>query len=354
MQIKPPIQLLKELPLSQERQDFIAASRTEIGQILSGQEKRRLLIVGPCSIHDIASTIEYGRKLRSICDTLAPYFFPIMRVYFEKPRTILGWKGLVSDPHLDGSFDISTGIQVTRQLLLSLTEMQLPLAAEFLDPSSVNYFGDLISWGCIGARTVESQIHRQMASALHMPVAFKNSTSGNVDVAIHGIVAAASPHTFIGSNKEGLLSIQRSLGNHMGHLVLRGGEEKTNYDPESIQEALGALRRAQLPERLLIDCAHDNSKRKQELQILAFQSLIEQIVEGNSFIRGILLESHLNEGCQELPQNKAGLKYAVSLTDPCLNWETTAALLRWACQRLSGFASETTASKVPHPCSTCA
>jgi 3-deoxy-7-phosphoheptulonate synthase len=317
-----------ELPISTAQQQFIEKTRHEIKQIIEGKDPRLLLIVGPCSIHDTIAAKEYARKLHALAQSVSDTFLIVMRVYFEKPRTTLGWKGFLYDPWLDGSHDIPSGIRMTRRLLLDLAELEIPTAAEFLDISSAYYFGDLLSWGCIGARTAASQTHRQVASGLSMPVAFKNSTDGNVDIAINGVINASSPHTFIGMNAHGRLSTVHTSGNTHGHIVLRGGESKPNYDPESISYTLERLQKANLPACLLIDCAHDNSSRKHEQQALVFQSIINQIVEGNREIRGALLESHLFSGNQPMT-NASQLKYAVSLTDPCLNWETTEHLIRW-------------------------
>lgn len=323
-----PHELMQEMPISFAQQHFIEKTRHEIKQILEGKDPRFLLIVGPCSIHDITAAKEYARKLHHLAQSVSDTFLIVMRVYFEKPRTTLGWKGFLYDPWLDGSHDIPSGIRLTRRLLLDLAEQEVPAAAEFLDISSAYYFGDLLSWGCIGARTAASQTHRQIASGLSMPIAFKNSTDGNIDIAINGVINASTPHTFIGMNAQGCLSTVHTSGNTHGHIVLRGGENKPNYDPESISYALERLQKANLPASLLIDCSHDNSLRKHEQQPLVFQSIINQIVEGNREIRGALLESHLFAGNQPL-ESSSQLQYAVSLTDPCLNWETTERLVRW-------------------------
>ena len=323
-----PHDLMLELPITLAQQQFIEKTRHEIKQIIEGKDQRLLLIVGPCSIHDTTAAKEYARKLHNLKQSVSDTFLIVMRVYFEKPRTTLGWKGFLYDPWLNGSHDIPSGIRLTRQLLLDLAEMEVSTAAEFLDPSSAYYFGDLLSWGCIGARTAASQTHRQLASGLSMPVAFKNSTEGNINTAISGVINASSPHTFIGINAQGKLSTVHTNGNTHGHIVLRGGEGKPNYDPQSISYALERLQKANLPRCLLIDCAHDNSARKHDQQTLVFQSLINQVIEGNRDIRGILLESHLDSGNQPMT-NSTDLKYGISVTDPCLNWETTEHLIRW-------------------------
>lgn len=329
-----PHELLQELPASPSQLNFVAETRRDIQQILDGQDNRLLLIVGPCSIHDTTAAKEYATKLRQLTLSVSDTFRIVMRVYFEKPRTTLGWKGVLYDPWLDGSHDIATGMRWTRQLLLDLAEMEVAAATEFLDPTSVNYFGDLVSWGCIGARTTSSQTHRQMASGLPMPVAFKNSIDGNIDTAIHGILNASSPHSLIGMNVHGRISSMRTAGNPYAHIVLRGAKGKPNYDPQSILHALDRLRQSRIPERLLIDCSHDNSYRTAENQVAVFQSVLHQIVEGNNNIRGLLLESHLFAGNQPFTADLTKLQYGVSLTDPCLNWQTTERLILWGHQFL--------------------
>lgn len=324
-----PSELQQKLPITPVQRQFVENSRNAVKQILDGQNQRFLLIVGPCSIHDITAAKEYATKLKHLAQSVSDTFCIVMRVYFEKPRTTLGWKGLLYDPHLDGSHDIATGIYWTRQLLLDLIDSGIPTAAEFLDVASAYYFADLVSWGCIGARTAASQTHRQMASGLPMPIGFKNSTDGSVDPAINGIINAAAPHTFIGMNHLGCISTVHTRGNGDCHLVLRGGETKPNYDPESLSQALDRLQKANLPMRLLIDCSHDNSLRQHEQQPFVFQSVINQLVEGNRNIRGALLESHLFAGNQPFVSPPSQLKYAVSLTDPCLNWATTEHLIQW-------------------------
>jgi 3-deoxy-7-phosphoheptulonate synthase len=324
-----PHDLHNSLPISATQKSFVDKTRTTIQQILDGKDNRLLLIMGPCSIHDITAAKEYATLLRNLMASIGDIFQVIMRVYFEKPRTGLGWKGMLNDPFLNGTHDIATGLHWTRQLLQELADREIPTAAEFLDPSSAHYFGDLISWGCIGARTSASQTHRQMASGLPMPIAFKNSTDGNVDIAINGVIAASMPHAFIGPDFMGRISTLKTCGNPYGHIVLRGSKSKPNYDPDSINRTIKKMQRAQLPLRLLIDCSHDNSLRTAERQNTVFQSVIHQIVEGNRNIRGFLLESNIFEGKQFLGNDPSVLKYAVSLTDPCLGWTSTERLIRW-------------------------
>lgn len=324
-----PKDLMQKLPITSTQKQFVEKSRDQIRQIIKGNDQRLLLVMGPCSIHDITAAKEYAIKLRSLAQEVSDTFYIVMRTYFEKPRTARGWKGLLYDPWLNGSHDISTGLHWTRQLLLDLAEMEVPAAAELLDPASAYYFGDLISWGCIGARTAASQTHRQIASGLPMPVAFKNSTDGNVGIAINGILNAATSHTFIGASPTGQMSVVHTSGNPDGHLVLRGGKNAPNYDPQSIALAIERLQHAELSNRLLIDCSHDNASRKHEQQPQVFQSVIHQIVEGNNHICGLLLESHLLSGNQPLVAQNSSLKYAVSITDPCIDWSTTERLIRW-------------------------
>lgn len=351
-----PLALKQEMRAEAHHLKFVQESRHQIAAILAGTDPRLLLIVGPCSIHDPKAAKEYAENLRHLSTLVSKKFFIIMRTYFEKPRTALGWKGMLYDPHLDGSNDIATGIRYGRQLLLDLTEMQVPTATEFLDPLSARFLGDLISWSCIGARTAESQVHRQFASGLPMPVAFKNSTSGNIGVAVKGAMNASYPHAFIGIDDSGHASIVRTKGNPHAHIVLRGGENGTNYDKYSIGKALELLRKHQLQERLVIDCSHDNSKRCQDEQRIVFESVIQQYLQGNTAIRGLALESHLFAGSQSLsigqsrsnqqeaskdcvnsptPPPISRLKYAVSLTDPCLDWETTESLILQSAALLS-------------------
>jgi 3-deoxy-7-phosphoheptulonate synthase len=303
--------------------------RQQVCDILEGRDPRLLLIVGPCSIHDSLAAKEYAEKLFHLTNTVSDTFLIIMRAYFEKPRTLTGWKGMLHDPRLDGSHDIATGIRWTRQLLLDLAMMKVPAAAELLDPLVASYFGDLLSWSCIGARTSASQTHRQIASGLAMPVGFKNNVDGNVKDAINGILCAAQSHTFMGINNEGRISKMHTLGNKRGHVVLRGGIHGPNYDASSVSHALQMLAKVHLPLRLLIDCSHDNSSRNHEVQIDVFHSVLRQVAEGNRSIRGVLLESHLHEGHQSLSLHPTQRRYAVSITDSCLGWEATEDLIKW-------------------------
>lgn len=326
-------ELLQKFPANERQKKFIESSRSTIKSILDSKDDRFLLIVGPCSIHDIKGALEFARLLKNSMKLYGDSIFLVMRTYLEKARTVLGWKGLIHDPNLDGSNQIIEGIAAARKLLLELAELEIPTACEFLDPLLCGYFEDLISWGCIGARTVSSQIHRQLASHLTMPIGFKNSTEGSVEVAVNSILSSTHSHSFIGINAEGKLTIQNSKGNPYAHLVLRGGEFNPNYDPESIAKSLSLLKASSLAERVIVDCSHDNSKKMHEKQQLVLKSVVHQYLEGNLNIKGAMLESYLYSGNQTLSLNE--LKYGVSITDSCLGWEMTDSLLDWTYQKIS-------------------
>lgn len=321
-----PLELQHELAESQSQREFIAKSRETIKQILNGSDPRLMLIVGPCSIHDPLAAIEYAHKLKDLAHVVSDCFFIVMRFYTEKSRTSRGWKGMLYDPNLDGSHQITTGLRLTRKLLLELATLQIPAAAELLDPFTAPYFSNLLSWGCIGARTCESQPHRLMASGLPFPVAFKNSTSGNIQAAVNGALVASLSHPSIAIQKNGRLGMVQTNGNVDAHVTLRGGIGASNYDPTSIQFTLDALKKAHLPLRMLIDCSHDNSRGNPAQQPVVFQSVLNQIIEGNPYIRGLILESHLFSGNQ--PFVPSALRYAVSITDPCLDWTSTCQLIQ--------------------------
>ena len=322
-----PHELKQTFPLSKEGVQFIAYCRAAAKNILKGTDRRKAIIVGPCSIHDLNSAVEYAKLFKSLSERVSKTCVMFMRVYAEKARTASGWKGLMNDPYLDGTNDIKTGLFLTRKLLLTLTEMQIPIATEFVDPLAALYIDDLISWGFIGARTCESPMNRQLASYLTMPIGFKNSTDGNLDNAINGALFAREPHVFMNIDPSGKLCALQSRGNLATHIVLRGSNDATNYDPISVTTALNKLQRSRLPQRLLIDCAHGNCQKQYLKQKEVFYSIIDQIGNGNENIIGLMLESHLEEGNQILTKNHAALKSAVSITDPCLNWETTAELI---------------------------
>jgi len=323
--LSPPAVLKKVLPLSENGAHFVQQARNTIADIVHGRDKRLLVVTGPCSIHDPAAAIEYAQKLKQLQQDYADSLYIVMRVYFEKPRTTVGWKGFINDPHLDDSFDLETGLTWGRELLLKMVEMALPTATEALDPISPQYLSDLISWSAIGARTVESQTHREMASGLSMPVGFKNGTDGNLNIALNALQSAASGHSFIGINQRGEVSLVQTAGNPDGHIILRGGA-KPNYDEQSIGDALAKLDKLNLPRGIVVDCSHGNSNKDHNRQGEVALNVIGQRLAGNDAIIGIMLESHLHAGRQDLINGKAD-KYGVSVTDACIDWETTAALL---------------------------
>lgn len=328
-------QFKEKYSLSIKQRNFIENSRETIRNILNGVDSRLLLILGPCSIHDTEATLAFAKRFSSSFNTISSQFFPIMRAYCEKPRTTYGWKGFLYDPHLDGSYDMATGISMTRQLMLELTELEIPLATEFLDPITSLYYDDLISWGSIGARTSLSQPHRQHASGLKMPIGIKNCVTGSISAAINGVLVASDAHTYLGMNEEGLLARITTPGNRDAHIVLRGGETGPNYGPESINFALKKLELVRLPPRLIVDCSHQNSGKNPVQQKVVFQSMIAQIIEGNWNIKGLMIESHLREGCQILSKDPLSLQFGLSVTDPCLDWESTKQLIQWGAIHLA-------------------
>lgn len=335
MEYLPPYEEYKSRQqLTLEQQHFIKKSRDTIRAILSGQDPRQLLIVGPCSIHDRDAAIEYASRLRSLSEEVSSHFFIVMRTYFEKSRSSFGWKGFFYDPLLDGSHHMTLGIEWSRQLLLDLATMEIPTATEFLDPLTAYYYDDLISWGSIGARTSSSQPHRQFASGLDMPIGFKNGIAGNVSAAVNGVLVASQPHHYLGLSDAGRPILKKTAGNPDAHIVLRGGESGTNYDAGAVTQALSRLEHAHLPLRLIIDCSHHNSHKKFERQVAVFQSAIGQIADGNDKIRGVMLESHLHSGKQAIPSNLSQLSYGVSITDGCLDWDSTAELIEWGAAAL--------------------
>ena len=329
-----PRSLRSQLPMTDEATRTVAASREAVTRIIRGEDARMLLVVGPCSIHDAKSAVEYAQRLNALRKEFSSKFELIMRVYFEKPRTTIGWKGLISDPHLDGTEDLEQGLIRARKILLDIASTGLPAATEFLDPIVPQYIADLVSWAAIGARTTESQTHRMMASGLSMPVGFKNSTDGSLQVAIDAMAAAMSQHSFLGLDEDGVLSIVRTTGNPVGHVVLRGGRLQPNYDPESIRLAEESLAKAKLPRVLMVDCSHANSGKQPARQEDVWRSLIDQRLAGNKSIMSAMIESHLFEGAQPIPKNLAELRYGVSITDPCMGWETTERMLRWGFEKL--------------------
>lgn len=329
-----PGQLKRELPHTDRTQATVTAGRAAVRAILDGRDPRFLAIVGPCSIHDVAAAREYAERLAALAAELAPRIVVVMRTYFEKPRTTLGWKGLINDPHLDGSFDMEHGLRLARRLLLDVNGLGLPAATEMLDPITPQYIDDLVSWAAIGARTIESQTHRQMASGLSMPVGYKNTTEGRLEPALDAFRAAHAPHRFLGIDDDGRTSIVTTKGNPSGHLLLRGGHDRPNYDPEGVAEATAQLEAAGLPPRLMVDCSHANSGKRHERQSVVWANVVEQRASGNRALIGAMLESNLEEGRQDLPQDPSQLRRGVSITDACIGWEETTRLLRAAAQRL--------------------
>jgi 3-deoxy-7-phosphoheptulonate synthase len=319
---------LAELPKTEAQSEFIAAARSEIRRLIFTNDKRFLFIVGPCSIHDLAAGREYAERLAKLSREVADRIVIVMRVYFEKPRTTVGWKGLVMDPHLDGTHDIAAGLRLGRKFLRDVLDLGLPTATEFLDPITPQYVADLVCWGAIGARTAESQTHRQMASGLSMPLGFKNGTDGSITTAINAIKAAAQPHTFLGINLDGSASAIVTRGNPNCHVVLRGGSSGPNYSPSHIAQTEALLAKAGLPKSILVDCSHDNSAKQPQRQPEVMRELIRQISAGNTSIMGAMVESNLEAGSQPFPQPREALRYGVSITDGCIDWSTTEALVR--------------------------
>jgi len=330
-----PEELKKRFPLSSALEQQIAASRQAISDIISGKDHRLLVVCGPCSIHDTDAALDYARNLKALSDQVGDQLYIVMRVYFEKPRTTVGWKGLINDPHMDNTFDMEAGLHIARQLLLNLAEMGLPLATEALDPNSPQYLGDLFSWSAIGARTTESQTHREMASGLSMPVGFKNGTDGSLGTAINAMRAAAMPHRFVGINQSGQVCLLQTRGNPDGHVILRGGK-KPNYGPEDVAQCEKEMQQAGLRPSLMIDCSHGNSNKDFRRQSGVAESAVAQIKDGNRSIIGLMLESNINEGNQTSEQPRSDMRYGVSVTDACINWETTESLLRNIHQDLDG------------------
>ncbi len=322
-----PTELKQKLPESAAARATVQQGRKTLQNILNHEDHRLLVVTGPCSIHDIKAAKEYATRLKKLSDELQDSLFIVMRVYFEKPRTTVGWKGLINDPYLDDSFNIEEGLHQGRELLLWLAELGLPTGTEALDPIVPQYLDDLFCWAAIGARTTESQTHRELASGLSMPVGFKNGTDGSLDIAINAMQSAASSHNFLGISQEGQVTVVRTRGNRYGHVILRGGKQ-ANYDSVHVALCEEALNKAKLPVNIVIDCSHGNSSKKPELQPLVAEDIAHQIIEGNQSIMGIMLESHLNAGNQSIPADLSQLKYGVSVTDGCISWETTEALLR--------------------------
>lgn len=328
-----PRAVMLENPASPQAMHTVAEGRRVVQAILEGSDPRLFVVVGPCSIHDPAAALEYARRLKALADEVSSTLFVVMRVYFEKPRTTVGWKGLVNDPFMDDSFHIEQGLRIARRLLVDINAMGLACGTEALDPISPQFLGDLVSWSAIGARTTESQTHREMASGLSTPVGFKNGTDGSLAVAVNAMLSARNPHAFLGVNGDGRVAVIRTAGNSLGHLILRGGAAP-NYDSAAVAEAEEALAAAGLEQRIVVDCSHGNSRKNHARQPLVLHDVVHQILEGNRSIRGVMLESNLVEGNQPIPDDRSLLRYGVSVTDACLGWEATEKALRRAAQDL--------------------
>ncbi|OGA15188.1 MAG: 3-deoxy-7-phosphoheptulonate synthase [Betaproteobacteria bacterium RIFCSPLOWO2_02_FULL_63_19] len=337
-----PDEVKNRLPIDEQARTTVLAGRAALRDILDRRDHRLFIVVGPCSIHDTEAALEYARRLQALAREVEDTMVLVMRVYFEKPRTSAGWKGFINDPHMDDSFRIDEGMIRARELLLELARMGLPTGSEALDPLSPQYLADLIGWYAIGARTTESQTHREMASGLSAPVGFKNGTDGDLDVALNAMKAAASPHSFLGINQSGRTSIVRTRGNRYGHIVLRGGDGRPNYDTVSVRLAENALARAKLPNNIMTDCSHANSLKDPTLQPLVMADAVHQIKEGNRSIVGLMLESNLCAGSQPIPEDLSKLRFGVSVTDACIDWETT--------QEVIGRAREELRALLPARC----
>lgn len=318
-----PSQLKSDIPASNQAAQTVLKGRQTIQNILDRKDPRIMVVIGPCSVHDVEAAIEYGNRLKQLADKLSDTLYLVMRVYFEKPRTTVGWKGLINDPHLDDSFEIEEGLHIGRKLLVDLAELGLPTATEALDPISPQYLQDLIAWSAIGARTTESQTHREMSSGLSSAIGFKNGTDGNLEVAINALHSVASPHNFLGINHEGQVAVINTTGNPYAHIVLRGGNGKPNYDAESVASCEEKLEQAEVAKNIMIDCSHANSSKKPSLQPTVVENVTQQIIDGNQSIVGLMIESNLNAGNQKIPQDLSQLKYGVSVTDGCIDWQTT-------------------------------
>lgn len=329
-EIKPlisPAVLSYYLPISDKASEVVATARKESEAVLKGKDDRLLVVVGPCSIHDTGAAIEYAARLKETAARYKDDLLVVMRVYFEKPRTTVGWKGLINDPHLDGSFDINRGLRIARELLIELAEMGVPAGTEFLDTISPQYYADLITWGAIGARTTESQVHRELASGLSMPVGFKNGTGGSNQIAFDAIQASAGQHHFLSVTKQGVSAIVTTTGNDACHIILRGSSKGPNYDAESLATVASQLEAAGLLASIMVDCSHGNSLKDYRNQPSVAQSLCEQIAEGNKALTSVMVESNLLEGSQKLQPNLADMTYGQSVTDQCIGWQTTEDML---------------------------
>ncbi|TXR54941.1 3-deoxy-7-phosphoheptulonate synthase [Reinekea thalattae] len=323
-----PSDIKKQIPVSEAANKTITEGRKAVRDILDRKDNRLMVVIGPCSIHDPEAALDYARRLKKLSDEVSDTLLLVMRVYFEKPRTTTGWKGLINDPYMDDSFKIADGIQIGRKLLMDIAEIGLPTATEALDPISPQYIQDLISWSAIGARTTESQTHREMASGLSSAVGFKNGTDGSLDVAINALQSVSSPHNFLGINTQGQVSIISTKGNQYGHVVLRGGGGKPNYDSVSISLCEEQLNKAKILPNIMVDCSHANSNKDHNLQPLVADNVANQITEGNTSIVGLMIESNIVAGNQSIPSDLKELTYGQSVTDACISWETTESLMK--------------------------
>jgi len=330
-----PNDLKQVFPLNERGAAEVTRSRGVIVDILNNRDPRLMAVIGPCSIHDPKAALEYAARLAKLSAEIGEQIYCVMRVYFEKPRTTIGWKGLINDPDLNGSHQISKGLGVARGLLCSLNALNIPIAGEMLDPITPHYLADLISWGAIGARTTESQTHREMASGLSFPVGFKNGTDGNLQIAVDAIKAARSAHSFIGINNEGQTSIVSTVGNPDVHIVLRGGNDAPNYSPEDIAKTTALLEKGGVSSAIMVDCSHANCYKDHNRQEEVLNSVIDQVIAGNPNIRAVMIESNLGDGSQSTSEDPSQLLYGVSITDKCIGWETTERLLRTAAKRLA-------------------
>ncbi|KAG7397783.1 hypothetical protein PHYBOEH_000237 [Phytophthora boehmeriae] len=324
----PPACVLEELPVTPEVHELVDATRDAVSRILHGQDDRLVVIVGPCSIHDVKAAMDYAQRLKTLADELSGELLVIMRTYFEKPRTTIGWKGLINDPDLNQSFNINKGIRIARKLLLDVNALGLPVSLEFLDTISPQFTSDLISWGAIGARTTESQLHRELSSGLSMPVGFKNGTGGNAKVAVDAAVASSQPHNFLGLNEHGLVSIVRTRGNKDCHVILRGGSSGPNYEEKFINEAAEQLVKAKQPSKIMVDCSHGNSRKLHSNQPKVASYISGIVAEGNTNVLGVMIESNIVEGNQSLGDDPSKLVYGKSITDACINWDDTVTVLK--------------------------
>jgi 3-deoxy-7-phosphoheptulonate synthase len=329
-----PEELKQRVPMTPKAQKTVLQGRAAVENILDRKDHRFMVVVGPCSIHDPVAALDYAQRLKRLADDVSDTVYVVMRVYFEKPRTTTGWKGLINDPHMNDSFDIEEGLQRARQVLLDINELGLAAGTEALDPISPQYLSDLITWSAIGARTTESQTHREMASGLSTPVGFKNGTDGGLQVAINALLSVSSAHSFLGINNDGQVAVVRTKGNRYGHIVLRGGAKGPNYDSVTIALVEKELAKNRLPANIVVDCSHANSNKDPALQPLVMHDVVHQIMEGNQSIVGVMLESNINAGNQPIPADLSQLKYGVSVTDACIDWATTEKMLRDARAKL--------------------